>query len=29
MNQVATTTATHDAKNIGPSRYREVMVEMK
>lgn len=23
------TTATHDAKNIGPGRYREIMVEMK
>ena len=23
------TTATHDAENIGPNRYREIMVEMK
>jgi predicted metal-dependent enzyme (double-stranded beta helix superfamily) len=23
------TTATHNAKNIGPGRYREIMVEMK
>jgi len=23
------TTASHDAENIGPNRYREIMVEMK